>query len=267
MLAGIKIAYGGALSGSFAHGDNFTLRLFELVRTYSGLAEGVNAPQLNKAIVNVAPWPWRLNYGDDEWKLFDGDIADYKEGPRPDLTSTDEELFPIIDGKHALKYDNPQKRYACARGLTAMRKTITSMCEARLVLGGKLTGYAGLVPGVIEEAWLSLSQKHPLYLVGGYGGAGRAVCDLLLGIPRKEFTELWAAQQIPEYSTTLAYHPSNAEALPLLPAIGQEIAAWTGNDLGTVLNNGLDDSENRELMTCTDAQKIAELVLRGLGRL
>jgi len=69
LLSGLRIAYGGALAGNFAQGANFTLRLFELVRGYSKLAEGVGAPQLGGAILNIAPWPLRLNYGDAEWRL------------------------------------------------------------------------------------------------------------------------------------------------------------------------------------------------------
>lgn len=267
LLAGLKIAYGGALSGSFDKGNNFTLRLFELVRSYSGLAEGVNAPSLKKAILNVAPWPLQLSYGEKEWTLFDGDYAEYYPGPRPNLPVRDDEIFPVVDGQRSLVADTPNKRYAWARGLTAMRQAITNMSGARLVLGGKTTGHTGLVPGVIEEAWLSLSQGQPLYLAGGYGGATRAVCDLLQGIPREEFNENWAIEHIKDYRMALACHSDNTEPMPLLPAIGQDISGLAGRDLGELLNNGLDDSENRELMACTDAQRIAELVLQGLGRL
>lgn len=267
LLAGFKLAYGGALSGSFNHGNNFTLRLFELVRGYSGLAEGVNAPSLKKAILNVAPWPLLLTYGEKEWALFDGDCAEYQPGPRPNLLGSDDEIFPIVDGERSLAADTPTKRYAWARGLTAMRQAITDMSGARLVLGGKMTDHTGLVPGVIEEAWLSLSQRQPLYLAGGYGGAARAVCDLLQGIAREEFSEDWAINHINDYQAALGRHPDGAEPLPLLTAIGQAIAGLAGPDLGPVLNNGLDSGENRELMACTDAQRIAELVLLGLGRL
>lgn len=267
LMAGFKIAYGGALSGDLDHGNNFTERLFELVRGYSGLAENVNAPSLKKAILNVAPWPLRLTYGEKEWALFDGDCAEYQPGPRPNLPEGDDEIFPIVDGKRSLAASSPSRRYAWARGLSATRQAITRMSEARLVLGGKMFGHAGLVPGVIEEAWLSLSQKQPLYLVGGYGGAARAVCDLLYGLTREEFSDTWAMEHIEHYRAAVSCHLDSAEPLCLLPTIGQAFAGFAGSDLGKVLNNGLEDSENRELMACTDAQRIAELVLQGLGRL
>jgi SLOG-like protein/TIR domain-containing protein len=267
LLAGLKIAYGGALSGDFRQGGNFTLRLFELVRTYSRLAEGVSAPPIKGAVINVAPWPLRLNYGDEEWKLFDSDIAKYEEGPRANLTADDEALFPHTGEKFDLKPDKPAKRHAWACGLSAMRRMITDLSDARLVLGGKLTGFSGLVPGVVEEACLSLAAGKPLFLAGGYGGAARAVCDLLLGKPRDEFTDAWQQAAVPDFAQALACHPAGTDSLALMPALGTDIAAQAGKDLGAVLKNGLNDAENRELMASTDARTIAELVLRGLAQL
>lgn len=267
LLAGLKIAYGGALTGSFSQGYNFTLRLFDLVRGYSKLAEGVSALPLTGAVLNVAPWPLRLNYGDSEWALFDGEVARYQEGPRPDLPWSDDDLFPLHGEKRNLAADNPRKRYAWARGLTAMRQSITVCSQARLVLGGKMTGFAGLVPGVVEEAWMSLNQGQPVYLAGGFGGAARAVCDLLRGYEREEFNEDWIGLNVAGYTDAVGCFPADTTRLNLLPRIGSEIAALAGEDLGKVLKNGLDDSENRELMASTDARQIAELVLRGIGRL
>jgi SLOG cluster2 len=56
-----------------------------------------------------------------------------------------------------------------------MRKQITEQSQARLVVGRKLENFSGLVPGVVEEAWFSITQKQPIYLAGGFGGAARAV--------------------------------------------------------------------------------------------
>jgi hypothetical protein len=268
LLAGLKIAYGGALIGDFSKGSNFTLRLFELVRGYSKLADGVNAPPIKKAILNVAPWPLRLNYGESEDALFDGDVARYLEGPRPELPWSDNDLFPFLVGtKRTLASDTPLRRYAWARGLTSMRELISASSQARLVLGGKMESFAGLVPGVAEEAWLSLTQRKPLYLVGGFGGAARAVCDLLRGTKREEFTTVWAREHIADYDTAVGYYADAGKEFSSLEIMGLDISAYAGQDLGHVLKNGLDDRENRELMASIDAQRISGLVLTGLCRL
>ena len=194
-------------------------------------------------------------------------MARYQEGPRPDLPWSDDELFPVHGEKRNLAADTPRKRYAWARGLTVMRQSITACSQARLVLGGKITGFAGLVPGVVEEAWMSLKQGQPLYLAGGFGGAARAVCDVLRGYERKEFSEEWIGLNVAGYTNAVGCFPADTPPLNLLPRIGADVAALAGEDLGKVLKNGLDDSENRELMASTDAHQIAELVLRGVGRL
>jgi len=267
LLAGLKIAYGGALRGSLSGTSNFTLRLLELVRTYGKLAEGVSAPPLAGAILNVAPWPLRLGYGDSEWKLFSGNVARYEPAPRPDLPWSDDELFPPAAGGRVLGSDTPLRRYAWARGLTTMRERITELSQARLVIGGKLTGFSGLVPGVIEEAWLSLSGKTPLYVVGGFGGAARVVSDRLSGMARVEFSEDWARQNIPDYAAAQALYARHGGESLSMAGLGADIAAYGRMGPATALHNGLDDEENRELMDCTDPQRIAGLVLAGLGRL
>jgi hypothetical protein len=267
LLAGLKIAYGGALKGDFSQASNFTLRLFELVRAYSKLAEGVNAKPLKGAILNGAPWPLWLNYGDNDWKLFSGDIATYEQVPRPAIPWSDDEVFPPTAGGRVLASDTPRRRYAWARGLTAMRERITELSQARCVIGGKLAGFSGLVPGVVEEAWLSLVQKKPLYVAGGFGGAARAVSDLLLGMRREEFAESWARQTMADYEAAVALYGEHGGNFRSLERMGADIAANADAGLAQALNNGLDETENRELMRCTDPQRIARLVLTGLGRL
>lgn len=268
LLARLKIAYGGALKGSFSGNSNFTLRLFDLVRTYSKLAEGVNAAPLKNAILNVAPWPLSLDYGDSEWKLFSGGIASYQESLRPILPWTDEELFPIGTGSRVFGIeDSPQRRYAWARGLSDMREKITELSQARLVIGGALNKFSGLVPGVIEEAYCSLKQKHSVYIAGGFGGSARAVCDLLLGVERKEFTESWAEQNIPHYDAARALFDEHGGTFHSIEQIGEEIKAIAHAGMASALNNGLNDDENYKLMTSTEPQHIARLILIGLARL
>ncbi|MFA6015669.1 MAG: TIR domain-containing protein [Gallionellaceae bacterium] len=267
LLAGLQIAYGGALKGDFSRASNFTLRLFELVRTYSKLAEGVQAAPIKGAILNIAPWPLWLGYGESEWKLFSGNIARYEQSPRPDLPWGEDDIFPYTESGRVLGSDTPQRRYAWALGLTAMRQLITTSSQARLVLGGKMAGFSGLAPGVVEEAWISLVQQKPLFLVGGFGGAARAVCDLLRGTKREEFTKDWARQYIDDYDTAVGLYSEAGQEFISLETMGLSIAIYAGQDLGQVLNNGLDDRENRELMASTDVHRISGLVLTGLGRL
>lgn len=148
-----------------------------------------------------------------------------------------------------------------------MRERITQASQARLVLGGKLTGFAGLVPGVVEEAWLSLKSRHPLFLAGGFGGAARAVADLLLGTARPEFDGDWARQTVADYDASRALYDQHGGDFVTLEQMGLDIQTSRAQGLAAALNNGLDEAENRELMLATDPTQIARLVLTGLGRL
>ena len=60
--------------------------------------------------------------------------------------------------------------------LTVLREWVTALLApgCRICLGGKMCGYQGEEPGVIEEAGLALNRGKPLYLLGGLGGATKA---------------------------------------------------------------------------------------------
>jgi hypothetical protein len=280
LLAGLKIVYGGGLTGSMPTASNFTRRLFGLVRGYSKLADSVAAAPLNDAILNVPPWPLRLGYGEPEWALFNdpsGSVADYRDGARPvELTMRDDELFgktvqTDAAGKTAeiweLPSDTPLRRYAWARGLSLMREQVTGLAQARLVVGGKLTKFSGIIPGVVEEAYLSLKANRPLYLVGGFGGAARAVCDHLRGVSRPEFSNDFSEKTVPDYAACKDFYATYHQAFESMQDIGGLLTSKGAQPISRALNNGLEDEENYELMQCTDAQRIADLLLTGLTRI
>ena len=64
--------------------------------------------------------------------------------------------------------------------LTMLRQWITTVLDpgCRICLGGKLEGYEGKEPGIVEEARLALQFNKPLYLLGGFGGATRCFGDM-----------------------------------------------------------------------------------------
>ena len=135
--------------------------------------------------------------------------------------------------------------------LSGLRAYMTDNTDARIVIGGKRTGFEGSMPGIVEEALLSIERRQPLYLAGGFGGATLDVIRTL--------------------------RPAFAEWLPVLPDDGEpdqrltnglarlsETAMaqkWDGYD------NGLNENENRLLAASYRPSEIAALIGRGLGRL
>ena len=77
--------------------------------------------------------------------------------------------------------DEAEQDYFTARCLTAMREEMTRHVDARVLLGGKTFGFQGKYPGLVEEAYLAMAAPlpRPVYLVGAFGGAARAVIDAL----------------------------------------------------------------------------------------
>jgi hypothetical protein len=65
--------------------------------------------------------------------------------------------------------------------LTAMRQHITRLATARICLSGKLTSYSGSMPGLLEEAFLSISHGQPIYLSAMMGGAAAALIECIKG--------------------------------------------------------------------------------------
>lgn len=122
-------------------------------------------------------------------------------------------------------------------GLTAMRKLMCAQTDARIVLGGKLEGYKGAMPGVTEETLLALAAKQPVFLVGGFGGCARAIAEAL------GLVERWAGS------------PDTWEGR-------EQFQERTGADL----NNGLTLEENRQLASTPHVDQAITLVTRGLRR-
>ena len=158
-----------------------------------------------------------------------------------------------------------------------MREQITAEAQARLVIGGKLDGFAGYHPGIFEEAWLSLTKNmegapgekkgpagQPLFLAGAFGGAARAVIDVLEGRDRVEFTDADARSKVSHYDLAEPRFKADGETFVTRDAMRRDLRNATQNGLAAALNNGLDDSQNRMLFGAADPARIAELVITGL---
>ena len=94
------------------------------------------------------------------------------------------------------------------------------------------------MPGIAEEALLSLESQQPVFLAGGFGGCARDIAETL------GLVETWAGSR------------------PAWPG-RQEFALYRHHNL----RNGLTLDENRLLAVIPHADRVVALVLRGLHRL
>ena len=145
--------------------------------------------------------------------------------------------------------------------------------SARIVLGGKTSGYSGFMPGIFEEVLLSLERGSPLYLLGGFGGAAEVLAEALLAdegamLPAA-LDYAWQKRQTPGLNhlhDACQSHPLPAvirDAEAGLATLGQ-LLTKARSDLPGALNNGLDEAGNRELLSTRDMRRAVELVHLGL---
>jgi hypothetical protein len=170
MLAGGTVVYGGHLNPG-----GYTEILMEEAQRFSS---GRSALE-----ITLAESEYRKLKA-DELMAADRNLGDVG---RLTLVSESRKTVPIsraLDGSWTQDAGN---------ALTAMREYVASETTARLIVGGRLAGYVGAEPGVIEEARLTIQSGRLLLVAGGYGGAAAALAQHLY----PKYFEGWAPGAYP----------------------------------------------------------------------
>lgn len=137
LAQGAALGYGGDLRPG-----GFTTILFDLVRSH-------NRAGSKERIHNFLAWPIHLRLDPAAWSEYLDEIHPYRFAPPADL-GLDENVF--------VGPDDPAGRYVWARSLTLMREEMSRKTNARVLLGGQVTGFKGKYPGLLEEALLTLHR-------------------------------------------------------------------------------------------------------------
>lgn len=225
LLAGGSIVYGGDLR---PHG--FTTLLLDEVRSY---AHG-------RAALFVC-----LS-ADTHQDLTDSQLRDVDRrlGADARLVLVDAKGSPVRLGTRSAGQQPPKP----ASALTELRRHMTEMTDARVVVGGRLTGYKGSAPGVVEEAVLAARREQPIYAAGGFGGAALSVARVLGADPKG-----WTPPGLPAGADDKGARRS-LEVLAKVTA-GQV----PGHD-------GLSEDQRSALTATHRPGEIASLVVLGLSR-
>lgn len=159
--------------------------------------------------------------------------------------------------------------YLRARGLTQLRRCLQARVDARICVGGRLSGSSGRYPGVIEEGLMAMEAGRPLYLAGMLGGAAGRMIDAVEGAPLPaDF-----CRDAPVHALYRRPPDGVAEEDPrTLPdrTVDRDEAWETFRRAGVAglsRANGLTPQENEELFHTPALDHAVQLVLRGLGRL
>ena len=122
--------------------------------------------------------------------------------------------------------------------LLASGANLCANTDGRILLGGQVEGYKGRMPGIAEEALLSLQAGQPVFLVGGFGGCTRDIAETL------GLVDPWCDSR--------PYWPER-----------EAFGRWEAEDL----LNGLSIEENRVLARTPYVDEALTLVLQGIQRL
>ena len=204
-------------------------------------------------IKNYLSWPIYLKDTDEvkRWK------ASHKEYIKTVEVAPWEKVTK--DRKKFLVPNIPENLYLWARSLTKMRREMISGCDARIVAGGKLSGYKGRMPGVLEELLIAGEYKIPFYLIGGFGGAAKAAGTCIFdSIVPAELTNAWQIAQTPNIEGVMDFYAKAGEPLCYTDIVAQ-IKKLD-------FNNGLSDKENEILFHSVYIEEIIELVLKGMSQ-
>ena len=150
-------------------------------------------------------------------------------------------------------------RYMWATSLTVMRQLAEEQAKARVLVGGKVKGFLGRMAGIVEEFITAKQANHPVYLIGGFGGATKLLSDI---IEKKKDVKadvlLDIACEDAKYKELYEYYKSKGSQIDysILDIIS----------VGDLKNNGLSDEENLRLFHYVNIMEIVSLVLKGLSK-
>jgi hypothetical protein len=264
------VAYGGDLRNRQDYG--FTQQLFQLVYAYKDLNRAPLERIWNFLAHHIAA---ELPKQEEAMLL---ELAKF-EKPLPDALAV---RFKLHKGR-PVPDSTPEHRYIRARCLTAMREAMAAQTDARIVMGGRVSGHQGKYPGILEEAALVFGAK-PLYLVGAFGGCTHLLIRALRDKESPEELTADSQRQNPrvakwkdadgttrEEKIQFDELASSYERYESDPVSGQSLIDYS-HVVGRFmtlkiadLKNGLTEDENLELFETPDLDRIVSLLVKGLA--
>lgn len=239
--SGAHLVYGGDLRP-----DGYTENYRDLAYQYSVYEKDRT---LKTYFTNFVAWPIFLN-------LSVEDKAKYKSCRVNCKCAEIPKTIPKDMHDRFIAPNSPDTFYLWAESLSSMRNEMEKNVNARIILGGRTQGFKGYMPGLYEEAANAASKEHPLFLLGGFGGAASRLVNLVQGkiSPKELFEE---CLMNPAYKDFVQY-------------LNKEHGEFDYSSLDVlynnlpILRNGLSEDENNRLFVTTNITEIVALILKGL---
>lgn len=245
---GGELAYGGDLR---PHG--FTELFFELLAYYKADKE----LQPYERLLSYLAYPISTMLSDKQEAALIQNVSFKKVSPPSDID--------VVDAKELFENPSPKNLYQWARCLTKMREEMEGVCDARIFIGGAIRKFKGKCPGILEELLIALVHKHPVYLVGAFGGITREAIEVLKGNQPESFTEEFYFGNADYKNMVAIYNEKHSDNpidykkyLKTLQSIGMK---------GIAELNGLSIEDNLRLTTTPHISEVVYLILKGLTKL
>lgn len=242
-----KLIYGGDLRK-----DGFTQFILDEA---IALKSRLNSEDIQ--VYNYLAWPLYITSKEIlEWRANYGEIIETVECdiPADIVASVNKDVF--------LKPDSVENKYIWSRTLTEMRECSIKRSDARICAGGKLTGYNGKMPGILEEIHLAIKLKKPLFLLGGFGGVVSAVCCTIdTKKLQPPLTKEWQEENnssysdLQKYAASLGYPADYDEINNLLVELDIDELARRAK---------LETDEYKKLMRSPFIEECLHLIIKGL---
>ena len=244
LISGAHLVYGGDLRpGGFTE-------LFKDLSYQYGIYE--KDKSFNNYFTNYLAWPIYIGMTPASQAEYKACRVNCQKAEIPDTIPVD--LRDLM-----VPPTTVENLYYWAESLKSMRQEMESHIDARIILGGRVTGFKGYMPGLYEEAINAAKANHPLFLLGGFGGASVRLIQLIQGETSSEklFEECCSHHLYQEFVSYL--DKEKAE-------MNFKVLDVFSNNM-SVLKNGLSKEENEQLFVTTNVTEIIALVLKGLHTL
>lgn len=242
---GGKLAYGGDMRPK-----GFTELIFDLLVYY----KADKTLQPNERFYSYLAYPISTTLSDQKEAELIQNVSFKKISPPSDID--------VVEANLLFEKSTPENLYVWTRCLTKMREEMGNTCAARIFIGGAIRKFKGKCPGILEELLIALEHKHPVYLVGAFGGITREAIEALKGNQPVSFSnEVYFGNA--DYKNMVAIynekHTENSidfkKYLAALQSIGLK---------GIAEQNGLSEEDNLRLTITPHISEVVYLILKGL---
>lgn len=204
------------------------------------------------------------------WPIYNADTAEIKRWKARYLFTAEMlEQKPAEDVKDLIPSENyflppinTENLFVWSRCLTEMREKMIKDCDIRICVGGRHSGYKGIMPGVLEEIIIAINQECPVFLLGGFGGVSSSVCRFLeTNVLPQKLTLEWQIRNNPGYQDVLEFY-SDRMKFPYTDLYSVSDILRIDN-----LRNGLSQKDNYRLFSTPYVDEALYLVFKGIQAL